>query len=573
MADLERCCDLVMKGGVTSGVVYPKVVEEVAKRFHLVGIAGTSAGAIAASLAAAAEYRRRTKESFEGFVEVGRLAEELGKEGKLLSLFTPDKKTEKLLKQLLKAAEKGVGLIRGARLLWTFLIRREKTFGLVRDNFFGLCTGMANENRKKGVVPLTEWLSRRIDEIAGKDGEPLTFRDLHGAPVPKALQELMGGGRERSIDYRAVTTCLTFSRPFELPFTTRIFAFDPQEWRRLFPGYIVDFLVKKAQAVDAPSLQQGGKLPLPVDDLPVIVATRMSLSFPFLLTMVPLWAVDFRKEAPRDAAGNELPRPLERVWFSDGGITSNFPLHRFDSIYPNWPTLGVTLAYTGKSGEPDHPGLNDPDVPEDMRLIYMPRRPSDGVLDRWSRFVGESATGDILGFLIGIFNSAQTWHDSAFMKLPGYRDRSVEIWMKHGEGGLSLDMDPDLIRELAARGERAGRAIAERFAADAPQDAMSWDGHRWTRFRSGMTGLFEALLELRHNLQAPPMAKGRSLQTLLGRIEEPPSRRISSDVQRKSDLWATEALLVFLDQVAAKEPRPFREGPRPATEIGNRAPF
>ena len=70
MPEIERCCDLVMKGGITSGVVYPKVVEEVARRFHLVGIAGTSAGAIAASLAAAAEYRRRTTGSFAGFEQV-----------------------------------------------------------------------------------------------------------------------------------------------------------------------------------------------------------------------------------------------------------------------------------------------------------------------------------------------------------------------------------------------------------------------------------------------------------------------------------------------------------------------
>lgn len=573
MADIDRFCDLVMKGGITSGVVYPTVVEEVAKRFHLVGIAGTSAGAIAASLAAAAEYRRRTQATFQGFTEVGKLANELEAKGKLLSLFTPDKATKKLFTQLLKAGEKGIGLLRGARLLWTLLIRREKTFGIVRDNFFGLCTGMANGNREKGVEPLTEWLSRRIDQVAGKVGEPLTFRDLHGAPRPEALQKLAGDELERSIDYRAVATCLTFSRPFELPFTTRIFAFDPKEWRRLFPGYVVDFLEQKAKDIDAPSLKQGGRLPLPVDDLPVIVATRMSLSFPFLLTMVPLWAVDFRKEPSRDAEGRELPRPLERVWFSDGGITSNFPIHRFDSVYPQWPTLGVTLGYTGKSGEPDHPGLNDPSVPEDMRLIYMPRRASDGVLDRWSRFAGESATGDILGFVGGIFRSAQTWHDNAFMKLPGFRDRSVEIWMKHGEGGLSLDMDQEVIRQLAARGGRAGRAIADRFAADAPQEPMSWDGHRWTRFRSGMVGLFEALRELRHHVQASPMAEGRSLQTLFRSNEEPPTRRYQSDPQRESDLWATEKLLEFLDQMAAREPRPFQEGPRPAIDIGNRAPF
>ena len=47
-------CDIVMKGGITSGVVYPGAVAEIAKAFNLKGIGGTSAGAIAAAAAAAA---------------------------------------------------------------------------------------------------------------------------------------------------------------------------------------------------------------------------------------------------------------------------------------------------------------------------------------------------------------------------------------------------------------------------------------------------------------------------------------------------------------------------------------
>ena len=51
-------CDMIMKGGITSGVVYPLTVCKLAQRYRLRGIGGTSAGAIAAALAAAAEYRR-----------------------------------------------------------------------------------------------------------------------------------------------------------------------------------------------------------------------------------------------------------------------------------------------------------------------------------------------------------------------------------------------------------------------------------------------------------------------------------------------------------------------------------
>ena len=39
----ERCCDLVMKGGITSGIVYPPAICRLAEKFYLVGI-GVSPG-------------------------------------------------------------------------------------------------------------------------------------------------------------------------------------------------------------------------------------------------------------------------------------------------------------------------------------------------------------------------------------------------------------------------------------------------------------------------------------------------------------------------------------------------
>ena len=43
-----RYCDLVMKGGITSGIVYPNAVLALARDFRFKNIGGTSAGAIAA---------------------------------------------------------------------------------------------------------------------------------------------------------------------------------------------------------------------------------------------------------------------------------------------------------------------------------------------------------------------------------------------------------------------------------------------------------------------------------------------------------------------------------------------
>src|SRR6185295_9550901 len=90
----ERRCDLVMKGGITSGVVYPLAIVELSEEFRFQNIGGTSAGAIAAALTAAAEYRRRgTGGSRDGFDVLARLPAFLG--GKtdgqpnLLGLFPP----------------------------------------------------------------------------------------------------------------------------------------------------------------------------------------------------------------------------------------------------------------------------------------------------------------------------------------------------------------------------------------------------------------------------------------------------------------------------------------------------
>ena len=56
----QRFCDMVMKGGITSGVVYPLAVVKLAEQFVFRNIGGTSAGAIAAAATAAAELARDT---------------------------------------------------------------------------------------------------------------------------------------------------------------------------------------------------------------------------------------------------------------------------------------------------------------------------------------------------------------------------------------------------------------------------------------------------------------------------------------------------------------------------------
>ncbi|MDB4980041.1 MAG: Patatin-like phospholipase, partial [Myxococcales bacterium] len=84
-----RDCDLVMKGGITSGVVYPPAVLVLQQRFRFRCIGGTSAGAIAAAVTAAAEFARESA----GFERLDVIRRQLASPGFLLGLFKPSEGT------------------------------------------------------------------------------------------------------------------------------------------------------------------------------------------------------------------------------------------------------------------------------------------------------------------------------------------------------------------------------------------------------------------------------------------------------------------------------------------------
>src|ERR1700674_2570226 len=105
IAPEDRFCDLVMKGGITSGVVYPPAICALAKKYRFKNIGGTSAGAIAAAVTAAAEYQPRRDGSMDGFSALEGLPKELGTKGsggktQLLRLFQPDRPCLRLFRIL-----------------------------------------------------------------------------------------------------------------------------------------------------------------------------------------------------------------------------------------------------------------------------------------------------------------------------------------------------------------------------------------------------------------------------------------------------------------------------------------
>jgi Patatin-like phospholipase len=67
-------CDLVMKGGITSGIVYPRLVSDLSAHFRFRNIGGASAGAIAATMTAAAEAGRLAAAPGQELVPFQRLA-------------------------------------------------------------------------------------------------------------------------------------------------------------------------------------------------------------------------------------------------------------------------------------------------------------------------------------------------------------------------------------------------------------------------------------------------------------------------------------------------------------------
>ena len=60
-------CDLVMKGGITSGIAYPPAILQLKEQRKFNRIGGTSAGAIAAAGVAAAEFNRQNGGGEAGF--------------------------------------------------------------------------------------------------------------------------------------------------------------------------------------------------------------------------------------------------------------------------------------------------------------------------------------------------------------------------------------------------------------------------------------------------------------------------------------------------------------------------
>ncbi len=523
-------CDMVMKGGITSGVVYPFAITELAQKYRFKNIGGTSAGAIAASLAAAAEYGRASADG--GFLRLAQLPEVMAKN--LSSLFQPTPRARPAFAVVLALLGKGGPLAKSCRILrailfgnpfWAFLggllgglvylslvsvvagsaglaqlllgeapkgslvllgglVVLGGTLGAARRfvkvagqalerNDFGLCSGYRVTGRRKAGrrPPLTEWLTEELERTAGRPigGPPLTFGDLWGAD-PKAAEN----PNSRRINLEMMTSSLVHGQPHRLPFRGRTFHWRPAEMTSLFPVPVVDWMREHSQ----PVVGVEGLFSLPEPkDLPLVVAVRMSLSFPLLLAAVPLYAVDWGRPSNQIAKREKRPPDYERCLFSDGGLGSNFPVHFFDALLPSRPTFGINLRSFSAEWKPST---------LECQNVHFPSRPGSEVRPEWRRFNG------VPGFVGSLIRLMQNWVDATQTRLPGYRDRVLHVHLTEEEGGLNLAMPEERIRRLTERGWCAGRRLV---------DSFNWDQHRWARYRSSMPALHLQLRELAARFQ------------------------------------------------------------------------
>jgi hypothetical protein len=468
-----KYCDLVMKGGVTSGIVYPPVLLKLKEQYKFRNIGGTSAGAIAAAGAAAAEYGRQcgaenkypNKSGFRGLENINKQLgscllqnsnESYGenpvnqkdsdscKVTFLRNLFQPETTTKAIFKlalELFTESQKGepqkgksqkegnrlkklcqpqnicwfISLFQEVKLLHsshtekkyinckyqtyqpfkaggflgvlvaiflsvlvsiTFLFTTKllgvhsnpilwvaPTFILavplsviayylgglgwtifqlfenfkeqvVKGNNFGFCSGMDGVSLVPGEPALTRWLHADvINTLADPDLKtPLTFGNL----------------KSQEIVLRMVTSNVSQNIPYVLPFKNPIFIFKEHEFARLFPGDVVDFMKSKPSRIDKELPSGYHFFPNP-EDFPVVVAARMSLSFPILFSAIPLYTI---KAAQQDSQLIKID-DLQLNWFSDGGISSNFPIHFFDGWIPSYPTFGINLGTWKGEGTKD----------------------------------------------------------------------------------------------------------------------------------------------------------------------------------------------------------------------------
>jgi predicted acylesterase/phospholipase RssA len=260
----------------------------------------------------------------------------------------------------------------------------------------------------------------------------------------------------------------------------------------------------------------------------------MSLSFPGLISAVPLWRRDFT------LADDDEKNKLRRCLFSDGGLSSNFPIHFFDQMLPGRPTFAISLD--------EHDEKRN-----QYGSVWLPKSAGSGV----EIPIPVIPFQGVIGFLMRLVDSAKDWQDNLQGTLPGYRERIAHVVLKSEEGGLNLAMDQKTIKRLAGYGQEAGEILRHKF---------DLDQHRWRRFLVAMARMEETLDDIAKAYEGGPDGSEAFSKFLDRYANHSGSYRQSAAILK--------LLLVRGQELASRgadwrAPRKIRDGhiPRPPTDL------
>ena len=364
-----------------------------------------------------------------------------------------------------------------------------------RPTTSGICSGMPGASRRaRAEAP---------DALAGAaDRRPRRARDAAdtarsrsaiSGPAPAATRDAADPGR--AVDAARDGDHERHEPPGRAPAVgAGDFYFDGERAARPVPRadrHVADGAPAAAAGARAPSAAtrsccagccgRCGRCPTP-PTCRCVVATRMSLSFPVLLSAVPLWRVDWSRTGERRGArglahvgrrdeatawtavdasdpdrvaprGPDARRPRRRsaAGSPTAASRSNFPVHFFDCVPAAAPD--VRRSTCGRSTRTTRRARRS------ARTCGWPTATARASSDWWYRF-----DADLGAFLGNAVRTMQNRVDEAQMRLPGYRDRVVHVSLTEREGGMNLTMEPAVIERSPTRASCAGSALVERFA-------------------------------------------------------------------------------------------------------------
>lgn len=443
---------------------------------------------------------------------------------------------------------------------------------------------------------LTDWLTDATADLSGLGpDEVLRFGHLWaggdytaGDPDGSA-RRAAENSRLRSINLELMSTELIRRAPYRFPLPPADSAasqlwFDPGDLAGLLPDRVVAAMTTGATPLRVRALATGADVvlyPFPQPwDLPVVFATRASLALPALFQAVRLYelregSAPVRTEFGARLAhgGTELRWPgadgaaqvAQELWLTDGGVTSNFPIHFFDSPLPLWPTVGIDLGtHPAGAGHQDVYLLGDAGAAKELGIP----------LGR--------AMSSFLGAILG---TGLQWRDTAQLWMPAFQARIAVVRQRSYEGGDNLFMTTDDVASLALRGVVAGVRLRRRFASDA-----QWQRQQWLRLRVAAESLAGFSDRLRVSLReqsyarlipepdgAAPWAVLDALRdSLAGQADPNPPVALPDDPDPAVD-WYRPKAPEFFDELESLleparhgtvKPAVLREGaPRPFAEL------